>query len=103
MNLKKYVRDTTVYSKENNAYICDQLLRGLTEMHKAGIYHFDIKPENIMITINNNKVEKVKYIDFGSSCNKINIDRIINNKYIDDDIFLENKTEVIKYNENIIK
>ena len=71
MDLEQYVKNSA-YSKENNAYICDKLLRGLTAFHKHGLYHHDIKPANIMITINDKKVEKVKYIDFGLSCNEIN-------------------------------
>ena len=46
-----------------------QLIVGLKEIHDQGIAHRDIKPSNIMVT-NYDSLEtfKVKYIDFGLSC-----------------------------------
>lgn len=72
MDLNKYIvsTDTKIYNISNTAYICDKLLRGLQAFHNAKLYHKDIKPENIMITIDKiNKIDKVKYVDFGLSCN----------------------------------
>lgn len=41
-----------------------QLLEGLRYIHKSGIAHRDIKPDNILIT----KDSTIKYIDFGLGC-----------------------------------
>ena len=51
--------------------IVKQLLGGLAAMHRMGIVHRDIKPDNILITSNG----KVKIIDFGAAadlCSGIN-------------------------------
>lgn len=43
-------------------WIVFQLLRGLSELHEHGIWHGDIKPENIMLTETN----WIVYVDFAS-------------------------------------
>lgn len=71
MDLNEYIKrtDTKIYNISNTSYICDKLLRGLQAFHNAKLYHKDIKPENIMITLDKvNKIDKVKYVDFGLSC-----------------------------------
>lgn len=65
--LSQYINNAN-YNLENNAYICDKLLRGLQVFHDNNLFHRDIKPANIMLTYKGNKVDKVKYIDFGLSC-----------------------------------
>lgn len=45
--------------------LIENLKDGLIEIHKLGVSHRDIKPDNIMINPNN---LKIKYIDFGLSC-----------------------------------
>ena len=67
---KKYMYYEYYKNIENIAHICDQLLRGLKLLHEANIYHKDIKPDNIMLTIDDKTkvVKKVKFIDFGISC-----------------------------------
>lgn len=44
--------------------LCQQVAAGLDAMHMAGFVHADIKPNNILITGQN----QVKLIDFGQSC-----------------------------------
>lgn len=41
----------------------EQIASGLTHMHKKGVFHADIKPNNIMLS----RAGKVKIIDFGLS------------------------------------
>lgn len=52
--------------------ICNQLINGLDYLHLNGIYHRDIKLENIMIEIKQNpdgtRKFIVKYIDFNFGC-----------------------------------
>lgn len=45
--------------------IFSNLLKGLQHLHKIGIAHGDIKPENILIE---QKYLNIQYIDFGLSC-----------------------------------
>lgn len=55
---KKSLDNNTIY------HIIDQISNALDFMHKHGIVHCDLKPDNIMIT---NKSYIVKLIDFGSA------------------------------------
>ncbi len=48
--------------------IANHLIRGLLYMHSKGIFHNDIRPSNILIELESNKIKKLKYIDFGISC-----------------------------------
>ena len=43
------------------------MIQGLKAIHKLGVAHGDIKPDNIMIGVVRDKVN-VKYIDFGFGC-----------------------------------
>ena len=55
-SLSKYM-ETNKYnmgSKVTRAKIADQLVKGLTALHAAGIGHFDIKPDNILLDAKNN-------------------------------------------------
>mgnify|MGYP003808588871 FL=1 len=45
-------------------YICEQVARGLAEMHKEGYVHADMKPNNVIVTSN----LTAKIIDLGQSC-----------------------------------
>ena len=50
-------------SERDSAYIFRQIVEGMAYCHRAGIYHRDIKTENILIDRN----KKIKVIDFGFS------------------------------------
>lgn len=45
--------------------ICLQILSALHEVHRKGIVHRDMKPENIFLTIDDRMREVVKILDFG--------------------------------------
>lgn len=47
------------------ARICIQALEGLEAVHRAGIVHRDISPENIMIAVDESGTPRVKLIDLG--------------------------------------
>jgi ankyrin repeat protein len=60
---KKLINDGNIQQ------ITEDLLMGLDEIHKAGVLHLDIKPENIWFM--QDPGTTIKYFDFGLSCNEI--------------------------------
>jgi serine/threonine protein kinase len=54
-------------SFETKEKIVIQILRALNYLHTKGIYHFDIKPQNILVSMNGDEPETAKLIDFGLS------------------------------------
>jgi len=54
------------FSRPRLSYIARQCLVALNFVHKLGLVHSDIKPENILLA--SYSKAKVKVIDFGSSC-----------------------------------
>ncbi|SES72782.1 serine/threonine protein kinase [Natronincola peptidivorans] len=51
-----------IYEDKDSIEILIQILKGLHQLHKSEYYHWDTKPENIMM-INNKKI-RIKIIDF---------------------------------------
>ena len=49
-------------SKTKKKYICSQMIKELNILHRIGMIHSDIKPDNIMV---HPKTFKVRIIDFG--------------------------------------
>lgn len=64
--IKTYQRQQQLFSRDELLKIMNNLLSGLSYLHKLGIAHGDIKPENILI----NKNLETQIIDFGLSCSK---------------------------------
>ena len=60
LHFKSFVTNPLSFDKKK--YICSQMLKELNILHRIGMIHSDIKPENIMI---NPKTLKVRIIDFG--------------------------------------
>jgi len=54
------------FTRDRLCYICRQCLVALSFVHKLGLVHSDIKPENILLASYSRA--RVKVIDFGSSC-----------------------------------
>jgi serine/threonine protein kinase len=56
-------------SYQDSLDVIEQLIDGLYYIHDKNIAHMDIKPENVMTSIIDNKIS-IKYIDFGLSCDE---------------------------------
>lgn len=57
-------------SNDDKLFVMKKLLEGLKYLHDNGVYHRDIKTENIMIERDDKSILSVKFIDFGFSCEK---------------------------------
>ncbi len=65
MTLAQRLRAARFLSPRYAAEIAIQTLAGLEAIHRAGIVHRDMSPENIMLTRNDEGDERVKIIDLG--------------------------------------
>lgn len=65
MTLFRWIREHPNASSEEIAEVTRNLVNGLRCIHKSGIAHRDIKPNNIMI---DPETLEVNFIDFGISC-----------------------------------
>jgi serine/threonine protein kinase len=64
--IHKLIYDNGKFDHKLFNTIVDNLIKGLHQIHSAGIVHRDIKPANIMVSPDG----KVKYIDFDLSCSR---------------------------------
>jgi eukaryotic-like serine/threonine-protein kinase len=64
-NLAQVIRRRGVLPPREAVDIMKQALAGLEAIHRAGIVHRDISPENVMITGDTDSRERVKIIDLG--------------------------------------
>ena len=62
-NLREYLEEGEKFSESQVIKILDQILHALKSIHDKGIYHMDIKPENIIMDIHGH----CTLIDFGAS------------------------------------
>jgi serine/threonine protein kinase/Flp pilus assembly protein TadD len=60
-DLKSFIRRAGVLGAGKAIYIAQQVCEGLTEAHRLGVIHRDLKPQNIMIDKDGN----AKIMDFG--------------------------------------
>ncbi len=66
-SLAKYVKNHGHLDLKTALSICCQICDGLSEFHKQGYVHRDIKPDNIMISTDNPSNPQIKIIDFGGA------------------------------------
>ena len=64
-NLHELIDERGPLSPRYGAQLAIQALHGLDAIHRAGIVHRDISPENLMITRGDEGEERVKIIDLG--------------------------------------
>ncbi len=72
ISLKDYLKEKGGrLSEEETLKIMKPVLEALVQIHKSGIIHRDISPDNIMLTFKDgdahNQIESVKLIDFGAA------------------------------------
>jgi serine/threonine protein kinase len=65
INLHELISQRGPLSPSYAARIASQALMGLDSIHRAGIVHRDVSPENLMITRDDEGDERVKIIDLG--------------------------------------
>lgn len=66
-SLSDYVRTNGPLTIAETLSIGIQLCEGLSEFHKKGFIHRDIKPDNIMVSSHDSNTIQVKIIDFGGA------------------------------------
>ena len=65
INLHELIAERGPLSPKYAAQLASQALYGLDAIHRAGIVHRDVSPENLMITRDDQGEERVKIIDLG--------------------------------------
>ncbi|MGZ5472745.1 MAG: serine/threonine protein kinase, partial [Thermoanaerobaculia bacterium] len=65
INLHELITERGPLSARYAAKLAVQALMGLDAIHRAGIVHRDVSPENLMITRDDESNERVKIIDLG--------------------------------------
>jgi len=63
--LKEIIKSKGIVNIDDSLYYIQQILLALSEIHKKGIFHRDLKPQNIMVSYTN----QVKILDFGIAKN----------------------------------
>lgn len=62
-NLREWIHSAVKPERESRVQVIKSLIQSVELMHRVGIWHCDIKPENIMLT----DMGEIRIIDFGLS------------------------------------
>ena len=76
--LKHWINQREKINEEEASIILQKILSAINYLHSKQICHRDIKPQNIMLS-RENDLTSIKIIDFGLSAQ--NFDKLINNNY----------------------
>jgi serine/threonine protein kinase len=66
-SVKDYLQETEQFDALQIARVIRQSSYALSEVHQSGILHRNLKPENIILTVNEVGAEQVKLVNFGAS------------------------------------
>jgi hypothetical protein len=75
--VKDELQEIGQFDALRTARIIRQASYALSEIHQSGILHRNLKPENIVLTINESGAEQVKLTNFGTSKGKINEENLL--------------------------
>jgi serine/threonine-protein kinase len=75
--VKEELQEIGQFDALRTARIIRQASYALSEVHQSGIVHRSLKPENIVLTINENGAEQVKLTNFGASKGKVNQESLL--------------------------
>lgn len=64
-NAQQAVRDGGAFNLDRFVRFADDVLEGLSAVHRGGLLHLDIKPTNIMVSEQAGGTEVAKLVDFG--------------------------------------
>jgi serine/threonine-protein kinase len=70
--VKDYLEKTGQFNALRTARIVRQAADALSEAHQNGIMHRNLKPENIVLTVDESGMERVKLTNFGASKERLN-------------------------------
>jgi serine/threonine protein kinase len=71
--LSKFIKSQKAPNNTTLIRIVNEMTAGLLFLHKKfGMAHFDVKPANILVNLEDPNVVRVKYIDFGSAIKECN-------------------------------
>lgn len=76
VSVKQLLDRNGEFNALRTARIIRQISYALTEVHQNGVLHRNLKPENIILTVNDEGAEQVKLINFGVPTGKINKDNL---------------------------
>lgn len=64
-----YKKDDPLPYQRTGMTIASQMLRALGELHAFQIYHQDVKPDNLVVSLSDSgEFQSIKFIDYGLSC-----------------------------------
>jgi len=66
--LNEYLENMNNLTKDQICNIALKLFQGIDIIHNAGFIHGDLKPDNLILRLDNEIVSSIVFIDFGLSC-----------------------------------
>lgn len=76
-SVKDVLNESGQFNASRAARIVRQVAHALGEVHRSGIVHRNLTPENIILTVSENGAEQVKLINFGVSKGELNKQNIL--------------------------